>query len=74
MNNDSLNEALGGSIVATWNPWGFHKTASILLLDATVLFSTSEVFESRTKARDGNALLDNARQNSTDIQKSPITF
>jgi hypothetical protein len=46
MNYDALNEALGGSIETTWNPWGSCKTVSTLFLDATVMFSTSGVFSS----------------------------
>jgi hypothetical protein len=30
MEHDALTEALGGSIMATWNRWGFHKTVDIV--------------------------------------------
>jgi hypothetical protein len=32
MNHNALKEAPGGNIVTTWNPWGFHKTVSMLFL------------------------------------------
>jgi hypothetical protein len=44
MSHDALKEVPHGNIVTTWNPWEFHKTVSMVFLDAMVLFTITSVF------------------------------
>jgi hypothetical protein len=46
MNHDALNETLGGSILTTQNPWGFHKTVSILFCRQRSCFRLQACFHS----------------------------
>jgi hypothetical protein len=44
MNHDALNEAVGGSIVIKWNPWGFHEIVSMCFWTQEPRFRLQECF------------------------------